>query len=122
MAALDDGNVNAPIGRYSNPGASILVSAPGTDILSDTIVGQGDVPDGSGVLNFLNRSLRGNSFAAPLVSGVVALMLQANPRLGLRDVQEILAYTARQNDPLDPTCVANQRRRELERRRAACFQ
>ena len=107
VAALsDDGNVNAPIGRYSNPGASILVSAPGTDILSDTIVGQGDVPDGSGVLNFQSE-LEGTSFAAPLVSGVVALMLQANPRLGLRDVQEILAYTARQNDPLDPTWQIN---------------
>jgi subtilisin-like proprotein convertase family protein len=107
VAALnDDGNVNAPFGRYSNPGASILVSAPGTDILSDTIVGQGDIADDSGALNF-QSGLEGTSFAAPLVSGVVALMLQANPRLGLRDVQEILAYTARQNDPLDPTWQIN---------------
>jgi subtilisin-like proprotein convertase family protein len=35
------------------------------------------------------------SGAAPQVSGVVALMLQANPRLGWRDVQEILISTAR---------------------------
>ena len=61
---------------------------------------------GSGVLNFQSE-LEGTAFAAPLVSGVVALMLQANPRLGLRDVQEILAYTARQNDPLDPTWQIN---------------
>jgi len=98
--------VNAPFGRYSNPGTSILVSAPGTDILTDTIVGQGDIADGTGALNF-QSGLEGTSFAAPLVSGVVALMLQANPRLGLRDVQEILAYTARQNDPLDPTWQVN---------------
>ena len=105
-ALIDDGTVNAPFGRYSNPGASILVSAPGTDILSDTIVGQGNVADGSGALEF-QSGLEGTSFAAPLVSGVVALMLQANPSLGLRDVQEILAYTARQNDPLDPTWQIN---------------
>lgn len=34
-----------------------------------------------------------------MVSGVVALILQANPKLGYRDVQEILAYSARKNDP-----------------------
>ncbi|MBD2459867.1 S8 family serine peptidase [Oscillatoria sp. FACHB-1407] len=41
----------------------------------------------------------GTSAAAPQISGVVALMLQANPNLGYRDVQEILAYSARQNFP-----------------------
>lgn len=40
----------------------------------------------------------GTSAAAPLVSGVVALMLEANPALGYRDVQEILALTARNTD------------------------
>ena len=33
--------------------------------------------------------------AAPMVSGVVALMLEANPALGWRDVQEILLRSAR---------------------------
>ena len=36
----------------------------------------------------------GTSFAAPIVSGVVALMLEANPELGWRDVQDILIRTA----------------------------
>jgi subtilisin-like proprotein convertase family protein len=36
----------------------------------------------------------GTSYAAPEVSGVVAMMLQANPGLGWRDVQEILADSA----------------------------
>ena len=35
----------------------------------------------------------GTSAAAPIVSGVVAMMLEANPDLGYRDVQEILAYS-----------------------------
>ena len=40
----------------------------------------------------------GTSAAAPMVSGVVALMLEANPALTLRDVKHILASTARQID------------------------
>lgn len=36
----------------------------------------------------------GTSFAAPFVSGTVALMLQANPGLGFRDVQDIVAYSS----------------------------
>ena len=39
-------------------------------------------------------SFGGTSAAAPILSGVVALMLEANPLLGWRDVQEILAYSA----------------------------
>jgi subtilisin family serine protease len=104
VAALDDnGTVNAPGGRYSTAGATILVSAPGTGIISDTIVGDGNVAGDDD----LESGLDGTSFATPLVSGVIALMLQANPNLGLRDVQEILAYTARQTDPTDPTWHTN---------------
>lgn len=39
-------------------------------------------------------SFNGTSAAAPQVSGAVALMLQRNPRLGYRDVKEILMRTA----------------------------
>jgi subtilisin-like proprotein convertase family protein len=41
------------------------------------------------------------------VSGVVALMLQANPDLGYRDVMEILAYSARNSDPGSATWQTN---------------
>lgn len=41
----------------------------------------------------------GTSAAAPMVAGVVALMLEARPALGWRDVQHILAASARRNDP-----------------------
>ena len=43
-------------------------------------------------------SVSGTSFAAPIVSGVVAMMLQANPELGYRDVQEILALSSQKID------------------------
>lgn len=41
----------------------------------------------------------GTSSAAPTVSGVVALMLQANPNLTWRDVRHILAVTSRRVNP-----------------------
>ena len=41
----------------------------------------------------------GTSATSPLAAGVVALMLQANPNLGWRDVQHILVNSARICDP-----------------------
>jgi subtilisin family serine protease len=42
--------------------------------------------------------MNGTSSAAPMVTGVVALMLEANPGLSYRDVAKILARTARRVD------------------------
>ena len=84
---------------YSSPGASVLVAAPGggaTDSLSDIISTDRVGGLGRGPGDY--ESTQGTSFSAPIVSGVVALMLEANPRLGYRDVQEILAYSARRID------------------------
>jgi len=44
-------------------------------------------------------TFNGTSSAAPSVSGVVALMLQARPDLSYRDVKYVLAKTARKVDP-----------------------
>jgi subtilisin-like proprotein convertase family protein len=49
----------------------------------------------------------GTSSATPIVSGGVALMLEANPNLTWRDVQHILVQTARKNDPSDPDWTTN---------------
>lgn len=43
--------------------------------------------------------MNGTSAAAPTVTGVVALMLSANPNLGWRDIRDILRRTAR---PINP--------------------
>ncbi len=82
--------------EYSATGASVLVAAPGGtsgggwgSILTTDRLGAAGYNDTGFVWS------DGTSFAAPLVSGIVALMLEANPRLGYRDVQQILAYTAR---------------------------
>jgi subtilisin family serine protease len=44
-------------------------------------------------------SMNGTSAATPNVAGVVALMLQANPKLSIRDIKYILAKTAKHVDP-----------------------
>ncbi|TAN58171.1 MAG: hypothetical protein EPN20_16635, partial [Magnetospirillum sp.] len=78
---------------YSSPGASLLVTAPG-----DYIIGT-DAKDPYGYItggDYLAGS--GTSASAPVVAGVVALLLEANPNLGARDVQEILALSARKTD------------------------
>ncbi|NHB60128.1 S8 family serine peptidase [Photorhabdus sp. RW14-46] len=82
---------------FSNPGASLLVSAPGSNVVSTSYMLKTE--RGSTFGNDYT-SMQGTSFAAPIVSGVVALMLEANPNLGYRDVQQILALSARKiNDP-----------------------
>ncbi|NER37004.1 MAG: S8 family serine peptidase [Oscillatoria sp. SIO1A7] len=45
-----------------------------------------------------NDNFGGTSAAAPFVSGVIALMLDANPNLAARDIQHIFAETAKQVD------------------------
>ncbi|MEY4475273.1 MAG: hypothetical protein RL248_1040, partial [Pseudomonadota bacterium] len=82
---------------FSNPGASLLVSAPGSHVFSSS--NQLETERGA-VFGAKYSTEQGTSFAAPIVSGVAALMLQANPNLGYRDVQQILALSARRmNDP-----------------------
>lgn len=87
------------ISPFSTNGASVLVSAPGGGGGGnfDSIITTDRV--GAAGLNTGNYAfVDGTSFSAPVVSGVVALMMQANPNLGYRDVQQILAYTAQQVD------------------------
>jgi subtilisin family serine protease len=44
-------------------------------------------------------AFNGTSSSTPVMSGIVALLLEANPALSWRDVKHILASTARQLDP-----------------------
>jgi subtilisin-like proprotein convertase family protein len=59
------------------------VSAPGADVLG---------VDGLDSLGYALTN--GTSFSAPIVSGVAALVLEAGPGLGYRDVAEILGLSA----------------------------
>jgi subtilisin-like proprotein convertase family protein len=87
---------------YSSPGASILIAAPGgggNDFLGNIITTDRIGPAGSASSDW--DDIIGTSFSAPVVSGVVALMLEANPNLGYRDIQQILAYTAMESAATD---------------------
>ncbi|WP_431822786.1 S8 family serine peptidase [Burkholderia sp. F1] len=77
---------------FSNPGASLLVSAPGSNVVSTSHILE---TDRGSTFGSQYSDMQGTSFATPIVSGIVALMLQANPNLGYRDVQEILALSSR---------------------------
>lgn len=111
---------------FAETSASVLVAAPtgsgGIDIGDDTGLGSGlfttDLtgefgynlapdPDTNQEFDrdFLDDTdytarFGGTSGATPLVTGVIALMLEANDQLSWRDVQEILVRSARQNQPL----------------------
>ena len=81
---------------FSSPGTNVLVSAPGVGLLTT---------GGAAVGAKSSTYVSGTSFAAPMVSSAIALMLEANPNLGYRDIQEILAISA---DPtLGPNAVTN---------------
>lgn len=88
-AALDGQNT-----PFSTRGTSILVSAPGSNIVTTGV--QLTTADGN-TIGSSSTETQGTSLAAPIVSGVAALMLQANPNLSYRDVQTILAVTARKD-------------------------
>lgn len=96
--------------NYSERGANLWVCTPSrgranhgittadrTGALGYNITGA--APDYANT-NYTN-TFNGTSSATPLASGVIALMLEANPNLGWRDVRLILAETARKNDATD---------------------
>ncbi|MBY0312931.1 MAG: S8 family serine peptidase [Phycisphaerales bacterium] len=94
---------------YSEPGSSLaLVTTSSFDFFGSggsgilTASGSGITPPGSYTPGF-----GGTSAAAPIASGVVALVLQANPNLTWRDVHHVLIRTARRVNPLDESWVLN---------------
>ena len=82
------------VSSYSSEGAANLVSAFGGPIPGDVFTTDRTGAPGYEVGDNATQ-FNGTSAAAPMVSGIVALMLEANPELGYRDVQDILAMTAR---------------------------
>ncbi|HNQ88800.1 MAG TPA: S8 family serine peptidase [Verrucomicrobiota bacterium] len=114
------------VASYSTPGAPVLVAAFSGDknvaTAEGTTVSYPGVAttDRQGSLGFNTRSTAsggdygygssgfdGTSASAPQVSGLCALLLEANPALTWRDVQQVLVLAARQLDPADPDIRTN---------------
>jgi subtilisin family serine protease len=116
-------NSDGTFTSYPEAGPGVLVSAPTGSNVAQTVAN--DSGQGSGIWtadligdfgfnaaplpngfdpdrdlladpNYTSR-FNGTSASSPIVAGVVALMLEANPNLTYRDVQEILLRSARQN-------------------------
>jgi subtilisin-like proprotein convertase family protein len=98
---------------YSETGANVLISAPSNSggknqgIRTTDLVGTGGYNKASGAAGDYASDFGGTSSACPLVSGIIALMLEANPNLGWRDVKEILIRTARKPHRTDVDWQAN---------------
>lgn len=112
-----DGSVTA----YSTPGACVLVAAPGGErlvnspglVTTDRVgsAGRNVVwdPNDPQSIDYLvgDLAFTGTSAAAPLVSGVAALLVSARPELRWFEIQQILALSARHVHRADPDLRTN---------------
>ena len=97
---------NGKHSAYSEPGAALMVVAPGS--------GDGIYISGTDLQGLHGEScgdcqdhINGTSASAAQVAGVIALMIEANPDLSWRDVQHILIHSTTKNDPDDVQWVQN---------------
>ena len=86
VLAVGATNRNNQRASFSNYGALLSVVAPGVDIFSTS-------------LNNSYNSQNGTSFSAPIVSGISALVLSANPNLTGQEVRDIIEKTAQKVRP-----------------------
>lgn len=98
---------------YSNTGANLTIMAPGGDYLSptnDRLLSTNNAglttPQPYSSAGYYT-DLAGTSFSTPVVTGIVSLMLSANPNLSVRQVSDVLQQTARPFVALAgyPTCT-----------------
>ncbi len=87
---------------YSEPGANLVIVSPSSG--TSPALGK-TTTDRTGANGYVagdyESDFGGTSSATPTAAGVAALMLEANPNLGWRDVQEILMRSAKKVNPVD---------------------
>ena len=113
VGAMDS---NGLVPDYSEGGACVAVVAPSASddglpmVTADRAGRAGFNPPATGDDlddEAFTWAFGGTSAAAPLVAGVCALMLEANPALGWRDVKEILLRSARRVHPDSKAWITN---------------
>lgn len=104
---------------YSTPGASLLISAPGgvssgaQSLNSGFGIVSADIQGAKGYNTLTGNDGDyayqnvGTSYSGPMVGGAIALMLEANPKIGFRDISSILAMTAKRVDVTNSSWVVN---------------
>lgn len=119
VGAISDRGAQA---SYSEPGACLVIAAPSgsggrlcyggrqgittTDLMGSS--GENYTGASCEVANSdYTQTFDGTSASTPVVSGVVALLLQANPALSHRDVKEILMRSATKVSATDPDWATN---------------
>ena len=93
VCAINDKDKRA---TYSNRGANLWICAPSSEDATPAARYEIVTTDNLGQYT---RSFGGTSSAAPVISGVAALIRKADPDLTWRDVKLILAASARKVDP-----------------------
>jgi subtilisin family serine protease len=82
--------ISAPGGEFNPPGVMWTTNNSGAEAFG---IKAEKFPTTEAPVNYTD-AFNGTSAAAPQISGTVALMLEKNPKLGYRDVKEILIRTA----------------------------
>jgi hypothetical protein len=96
VAATD---LNDKRADFSNYGANCVdISAPGQDIISTQLYN----PSLAGFGSYTRAGWNGTSVASPMISGIAALMLAANPGLSRETLVQYLLSTADPIDALNP--------------------
>lgn len=95
---------------YSDTSSAITINAPSS--LTSNLQRFDEkfypkLPTTSSVGNQCNTGFGGTSASAPIVSGVLALLLQANPSLNPRDLAYIISISATVNDPKHISWIKN---------------
>ena len=130
-SAADDGYSNDPrvvtVGAVGADGRVAGFSNAGACVLCAGLIGEtgGDHPvystdrmgsvgwnrksnnDDPEVGSYIAIDRGGNSYSVPQIAGIVALMLEANPELTYRDVQQVLIHASRHYDFEDPFLAPN---------------
>ena len=80
----------------------IDISAPGVSMFSTSVYSPENTKNGAKFNKYYDGYWSGTSMAAPVVSGVLALIMQANPNLDRDEVVEILLDTSDNVNKLNP--------------------
>ncbi len=124
VIAVAAARLDGRVAGYSAPGACLLTAGLGGDsdptyhpclpdspnLTTTDLTGSNGYnrdPSGNGDYAYGTFGFSGTSAATPQISGVVALILAANPNLTYRDVQQILVHSGRFAEFTDPTLATN---------------